>query len=414
MAKKRTTKKSEPPSAQPGPVEASPQSAERAIEVAAPVALPAAELVAAAVAESSPAPAIAESPAIAEPASTEAVPPSVSAESASPASLSSPVSVSKKKKKKKKRDGDRVSALPETVREGHAGAPSEPPTKVDAAALGAKLEKLEAKLGEKQDAHKAAREGFASDPGVDDISVPPVVDLEEHDHFFAAGENAHQRVSHSGASGSFAALDPRHAQKMTAEAHARRAHLSRYVKAAVGLAAALLALGLVFNHYRAKPTDEPVKAGVVQHTPDIPPPQPTETIAHTADVPPPSTASAVPPPEGSASAAASVAATDTAPVASASAPAASASADVVAPPTKTAAQEKATSKAALESGSYGMADAAGERSVALDAGDGEAWLLLGAAYDSMGNKGQARRCYNACVAKAKRGPIDECRQMLAQ
>ena len=337
------------------------------------------------------------------------------AASESPVSLSPP---SKKKKKKKssttKRDGERTSTMPATVREGRSGAPSEPPPKVDAAALDAKLEKLEAKLGEKQDAHKAAREGFASDPGADDISVPPVVDLEEHDHFFAAGESAHQRPSHSGASGSFAALDPRHAQKMTAEAHARRAHLSRYVKVAVGLAAALLALGLVFNKMRPKPADEPVKAGVVLHTPDILPPQPTEATPRPNDVPPPSTAASTGTgPEASASA--SAAPTDTAPpVASTTAPSASASTDVVAPPTKTAAQEKATAKAALEGGSFGLAVAAGERSVALDAGDGEAWLLLGAAYDSLGNKAQARRCYSACVARGKSGPIEDCRQMLAQ
>lgn len=334
-----------------------------------------------------------------------------------PVSLS-PVSKKKKKKStgKKRADGDRVSALPETVREGKAGAPSEPPPRVDAAALDAKLEKLEARLGEKQDAHKAAREGFASDPGADDMSVPPVVDLDEHDHFFAAGENAHQRPSHSGASGSFVAIDPRHAQKMTAEAHARRAHLSRYVKATVALAAGLLALGLVFNATRPKPADEPAKVAVVQHSPDILPPQPTQTAAATADVPPPATAtaSAVEAPDPSASVAASAAPTDPArPVTSAIAPAASATTDVVVP-TKTAAQEKATSKAALEKGAFGMAVAAGERSVALDAADGEAWLLLGAAYDSMGNKGQARRCYSACVARGKRGPLDECKEMLGQ
>ncbi|HEX7601511.1 MAG TPA: hypothetical protein VF316_07900, partial [Polyangiaceae bacterium] len=224
-----------------------------------------------------------------------------------------------------------------------------------------------------------------------------------------------QRPSHSGASGSFAAMDPRHAQKMTAEAHARRAHLSRYVKAAVGLAAALLALGLVFNKMRPKPADEPVKAAIVQHTPDILPPQPTEATPPPKDVPPPAAAITTGP-EASASASASAAPTDTAPpVASAAAPSASASTDVAPPPpTKTAAQEKATSKAALEGGSFGLAVAAGERSVALDAGDGEAWLLLGAAYDSLGNKSQARRCYSACVAKGKRGPIEDCRQMLAQ
>lgn len=404
MAKKRTTKKSETPSASPSAVEELPLSTEHAVEAA-----PAESAASASPAESP----STDAPASSAPASvTDGVAPAEAAGD-SPVSLSPPSKKKKKKSGTKKRDGERASTVPATVREGRTGAPSDRPPKVDAAALDAKLEKLEAKLGEKQDAHKAAREGFASDPGADDISVPPVVDLDEHDHFFAAGEAAHQRVSHSGASGSFAALDPRHAQKMTAAAHARRAHLSRYVKVAVGLAAALLALGLVFNKMRPKPADEPVKAGIVQHTPDIVPPQPTEVTPPPKDVPPPSTTVAAP--EVSASASASAAPTDTAaPVASATAPSASASTDVAPPPTKTAAQEKATAKAALEGGSFGLAVAAGERSVSLDAADGEAWLLLGAAYDSLGNKAQARRCYGACVAKGKRGPIEDCRQMLAQ
>jgi hypothetical protein len=405
MAKKRTKKSEQATST--GAVEASSPSTELASEAAAPTATPSVPPASDVAAAGS-----SDAPSIPLPGDEAALDATAEAAGEAPVSLSPPSMKKKKKSTKKKRaDGERVSALPETVREGRMGAPSEPPPKVDAAALDAKLEKLEAKLGEKKDAHKAAREGFASDPGADDISVPPVVDLDEHDHFFAAGENV-QRVSHSGASGSFAAIDPRHAQKMSAEAHARRAHLSRYVKAALAVSAGLLALGLVFNKMRPNPADQPAKVAVVQHTPDVP----TETTPPAPkDAPPPATAAAtVAAPEPSASVAASAAPTDTAPpVASVTAPAASASTDVVAP-AKTAAQEKATSKAALESGAFGMAVAAGERSVGLDAGDGEAWLLLGAAYDSLGNKAQARRCYNACVAKAKRGPIDECRQMLSQ
>ncbi len=79
---------------------------------------------------------------------------------------------------------------------------------------------------------------------------------------------------------------------------------------------------------------------------------------------------------------------------------------------KTAYQEKISAKAALERGSNGAAIAAGERSVALDPSDGEAWLVLGGAYQAMGNNGQAKRCYNACVSQGKKGPISDCRDML--
>ena len=89
-------------------------------------------------------------------------------------------------------------------------------------------------------------------------------------------------------------------------------------------------------------------------------------------------------------------------------------ADKPAPPAKTAGQEKAAAKAALESGANGAAVAAGERSVALDPTDGETWLLLGAAYQELGQTGQAKRCFGACVRQGKRGPISDCQQMLAQ
>jgi Flp pilus assembly protein TadD len=66
---------------------------------------------------------------------------------------------------------------------------------------------------------------------------------------------------------------------------------------------------------------------------------------------------------------------------------------------------------ALERGRVAVAIAAGERSVALDPGDGEAWLILGAAYQQKGSTADARRCYRACV-EAERGPKGECAAML--
>ena len=48
----------------------------------------------------------------------------------------------------------------------------------------------------------------------------------------------------------------------------------------------------------------------------------------------------------------------------------------------------------------------------LDPSDGEAWLVLGGAYQAMGNTGQAKRCYNACVSQGKKGPISDCKDML--
>jgi Flp pilus assembly protein TadD len=77
-----------------------------------------------------------------------------------------------------------------------------------------------------------------------------------------------------------------------------------------------------------------------------------------------------------------------------------------------AGKEKTAARIALERGRLGVAIEAGERSVALDASDGEAWLILGAAYQEKGNAKDARRCYRACVEQAKRGPRGECAAML--
>ena len=83
-----------------------------------------------------------------------------------------------------------------------------------------------------------------------------------------------------------------------------------------------------------------------------------------------------------------------------------------APSDKTAAQEKKASSQLLERGNAKGAIEAGERSVALDATDGEAWLVLGAAYQQVGKNADARRCFNSCIKEGKHGPISECRAML--
>jgi hypothetical protein len=75
-------------------------------------------------------------------------------------------------------------------------------------------------------------------------------------------------------------------------------------------------------------------------------------------------------------------------------------------------QEKQAAQRALERRKLTDAIAAGERSVAFDPTDGEAWLILGAAYQEKGNMVEARRAYSSCVKDAKTGPRAECAKML--
>jgi Flp pilus assembly protein TadD len=66
---------------------------------------------------------------------------------------------------------------------------------------------------------------------------------------------------------------------------------------------------------------------------------------------------------------------------------------------------------ALERGRLADAIEAGEQSVALDPGDADAWLVLGAAYQQRGHYADARRCFTTCAAQAQRGPRGECRAL---
>jgi hypothetical protein len=81
-------------------------------------------------------------------------------------------------------------------------------------------------------------------------------------------------------------------------------------------------------------------------------------------------------------------------------------------PRETAEGEKRKARAALEGGAPGRAIAAGERSVALDPTDAEAWLILGGAYQMRGLGSDAHRAFASCVRHGRTGPVAECRSLL--
>lgn len=289
---------------------------------------------------------------------------------------------------------------PPTVRDGRGSA-----SKVAPAELDKKLDALEQKLEKKVDAHQAAKKGMTGDP--EEISIPPVVEHEHEEQFFADAEKA---KASSGMSGGFDMVDPKHAQKMTAAARARRAHLTKYVKAAVA-AAAVICL-LAFARLKLAEKDVASHAAqppVTQVIPEVKAPEPVKQ----ADPVPAITNVDMQPIVGDTLVGdAKAVELDTKDAAPTSSPVGVVG-DGTAKP-KTAWQEKATAKAALESGNNGMAIAAGERSVALDPTDGETWLVLGGAYQASGNVAQSKRCFNSCLSQGKKGPLDECKSMLAQ
>jgi Flp pilus assembly protein TadD len=245
----------------------------------------------------------------------------------------------------------------------------------------------------------------------DDASVPPV-DIDNH--FFERPA----RLSDPPAE--VEDRDPRMAMKMTAMAARRRAHLAKYVKIAVGLASAVCLAALVkvavargdSEGETRRPAaasqgapQAPVAPVQTAIAPAQPPAAPQETAAPPAAAAVPAdTATAAPTPTEGAPAPAAPAATD------ATNPAPEATAAPELDP-KAAAKEKSACRAALERGKLADSIEAGERSVALDPTDGEAWLILGAAYQEKGDMKNARRSYKACIEQGKRGPRYECMAM---
>jgi outer membrane biosynthesis protein TonB len=317
-----------------------------------------------------------------------------------------------------------VSAAPDTV-------PATPKKKGKArkATLAKKLDRIEQKLDEKAEAAAAARAGFASDPGADDTTVPPVVE----DEFFSVGDAPYRPTA--GMSGAFEALpDARMQHKMSPAVHARRARFSRWVQWAVGAGIAILAVGFVAKAMRPKedasvpPRTEPAAVAAAPAEP--------AAAAEPASVTQPEPPSAEEPKsEGTRSdePAAAEPKKDEPPVAAAEPkkdepvaavepkkdepPVAAAEAKKDEPvaadkPARTAAQEKAAAQAALDRNAVGPAIAAAKRSVELDPSDAEAWLILGAGYQMQGNTGAARAAFSSCVKQATKGPKGECQQML--
>jgi hypothetical protein len=231
--------------------------------------------------------------------------------------------------------------------------------------------------------------------------------------------------------------DPRIRRTHTPEAARRRAEFAKYVKIAVGVAAGvcLLAVGKVVLLQNAPGTAahaEEQPAGLAAHPATMASSVVSEAPAPSAQAAPaagqasavpeqPSAASAPPeaPTVGEQASAVASAAPEVASAAASSAassqPAASASGAAAAesaPDPKEAARLKRQAQRALDRGAFGQAIEAGEKSVGLDPTDGEAWLLLGAAYQEKGDIKNARRCYKSCIDQGKRGDKSECAAML--
>ena len=255
------------------------------------------------------------------------------------------------------------------------------------------------RLKEKRAVAEAAVRLDAPSTDPDEVSVPPAGDLEVEDHsFFERGEQEaiaeSQRIVQAHAA-VFAleadAFIPEKARRKS-EPHIvrRRQKLAGYVRVAVA-SAAVLCLAAVGRNAMHNPTKAttPVQATHVEMSSPPPPAAVTE-----APAPAPVEVKAADP--VAAPAASAIVAEDAKP------------AEV----TGDAKEELKKSRTALERRKIPDAIEAGEKSVTLDPTDGEAWLILGAAYQEKGDLVNAHRCYASCIKEGKTGPRLECQKML--
>jgi hypothetical protein len=161
----------------------------------------------------------------------------------------------------------------------------------------------------------------------------------------------------------------------------RRAKLAKYVTWAVGVSAALCLIAVVRTTFSSSSK--------------------TITSANAASVKTEMAVKAPPPPP-------------VAPAVKAAEPAAAAIAAPVEPVkaviTGDVKEEKAKVKAALDKNKLADAIEAGERAVAIEETDSEAWLLLGAAYHAKGQLKDAQRAYHSCVEKGTKDKFQrECK-----
>ena len=231
----------------------------------------------------------------------------------------------------------------------------------------------------------------------DEISIPPVVEAiaieaapealpEEDEHFFQAGERLSQ-LPVADDDWEHPAAD-RLKRKSMPHVVQRRERFSRVVKWVAGGAAVLCALAAA---RAVVPGHAPPAAVAAKMEAPARPVEPPRVEAPKVDVPAAPVAVAAP---------------------EAEAPKDVASAAPAAPDPESAKADKKLAQKALERGKLADAIEAGERSVASDPTDGEAWLILGASYQEKGKIAEAKRCYRACIDQGKRGPKGECAAML--
>jgi hypothetical protein len=251
----------------------------------------------------------------------------------------------------------------------------------------------------------------------DEISIPPSADLDEHDErFFQEGESLSRPPPQPrvGARGVVVADvdDPVPGPFISPE---RRKKLTNLVKIAVAVSSVLCFAALAragatrFSHpAETRVAAAQLAAVAASQTEPAPVAAPAETAQAASALALRASEQAAPVATVAAADRLGAALTDPA----AAAALAATEPAVPAAPIKSAKEEKEDARKALEHGKLKDASEAGQRSVALDPTDAEAWLILGSAEQELGHGKIARDEFTHCMKEAKIGPVRECGLML--
>ena len=223
-------------------------------------------------------------------------------------------------------------------------------------------------------------------PVVDEETIPPAGDLAVSvvaEQFFSEGDLS--RHARADADDDLDSLANEKAQrKSDPDVVKRRAKFAKYVTWAVGVSAALCLVAVVRTTFSsssksiAAANAASVKTEMAAKPPVAAAPQPVAPVAPKAAEP------------------------AAAPVAPAEPAKPVVTGDIK--------EEKAKVKAALDKNKLADAIEAGERAVAIDETDSEAWLLLGASYHQKGDLKEAQRAYKSCLEKGNKDKFQrECR-----
>ncbi len=285
-----------------------------------------------------------------------------------------------------------------------APAPSGPKLREERKAADARaLEAHEARATAKQ----------AAEDLLDDTSIPPV-DVEA-EQFFAEGESRASMPHLWAHEPEHLDLDEPHSdhvRRASPEVLVRRTRLRKVTQRVVAAFALIALAGLGKAAFTHAPSAELPLSSVVHAAaaieqerlaPQALAAQPPAAVRAAAAIPPPEPAKVEEP-----KAEAPVAEKPTEQLAAKPSEDVKPTDEAKPAPSGDAKADKKAAQRAIDRGDNKGAVEAGERALEVDPTDAETWLIVGAAYQQMGQGAKARQAFSSCMSKSTHGPRGEC------